>query len=123
MNQNVELANWIATVATAMSATVMIVLGVPLIQGSVKPNRIYGFRTSKTLANESIWYAANRVMGRHLLLAGWVVLIASIGLMVIDRQFAKLPVATIDAVVILSALAITVVGSYCTLAKMTPENR
>ena len=63
MGPNVELANWIGTAATCLTATLMMIFSVPMIQGNVKPNRIYGFRTAKTLADPKVWYPANRVMG------------------------------------------------------------
>ena len=34
-------------------------LSIPLIRRRVKPNRLYGFRTPKTMSSEQIWYEAN----------------------------------------------------------------
>jgi uncharacterized membrane protein len=45
-------------------------LSVPLIQGKVKPNHRYGFRVTKTISNDKIWYATNRYAGRRLLATG-----------------------------------------------------
>lgn len=42
-------------------------LALPMAFGKVPPNRIYGFRTSKTLSSPNIWYQANRVAGRWLM--------------------------------------------------------
>lgn len=44
--------------------------------GRVPPNNWYGFRTRRTLSNEHLWYAANRVAGRDLFVAGLAVVIA-----------------------------------------------
>ena len=54
----------------------LIVLAVPLILGIVPRNRIYGVRTRGTLASDDVWYAANRIGGMVLLLAGlvWIAL-------------------------------------------------
>jgi uncharacterized membrane protein len=56
------------TIAIAVSiffaAALLIGLSIPLVQGKVPPNSAYGFRTSKTLADPSIWYEANRFAGR-----------------------------------------------------------
>ena len=43
----------------------------PMILGKVGPNRIYGFRTRKTLSDPSIWYPANRA-------AGWFTLASAV---------------------------------------------
>lgn len=45
-------------------------LSIPLIRRRVKPNRLYGFRTSRTLSDERIWYEANAYAGRALLAVG-----------------------------------------------------
>jgi uncharacterized membrane protein len=45
-------------------------ISIPLILEKVPPNSWYGFRVTKTLSNERIWYAANRVAGFDLMLAG-----------------------------------------------------
>lgn len=49
---------------------VLIVLSVPLILRWVPRNRFYGLRIPATCANESVWYDANAVSGRHMLLLG-----------------------------------------------------
>jgi uncharacterized membrane protein len=45
---------------------VFIGLGVPLFLGRVPPNSCYGCRTTRSLSDEKIWYAINRVTGRNL---------------------------------------------------------
>ena len=44
----------------------------PLVLGMVPPNRVYGVRTRRTLADAGRWYAVNRV-------GGWCLLAASLG--------------------------------------------
>lgn len=48
----------------------LIALGVPLLKHRVAPNRFYGIRTAKTLADPRAWYAANRVAGFCQIVAG-----------------------------------------------------
>jgi uncharacterized membrane protein len=60
--------------ANAAAAIVLIAASIPLILEKVGPNRYYGFRTPKTLSSPEIWYAANRIAGRDLVIAGLVVL-------------------------------------------------
>ena len=45
-------------------------VSVPLILNVVPPNRIYGFRTPRTLASREVWFRANRF-------AGWALFVAS----------------------------------------------
>src|SRR4051812_47937610 len=59
------LVNLLLIVAHASLAAVC----VPLIRRRVPPNAAYGFRTPKTLSNDRVWYEANAVSGRYLLLA------------------------------------------------------
>ena len=50
---------------------IIIILTIPLIFEKIGPNHIYGFRTSKTLSDEKIWYNVNKF-------GGWAMLIASV---------------------------------------------
>lgn len=49
------------------SSLLICVLAVPLIQGRVQRNSWYGFRTRRTLASDAVWYPANRLVGKALL--------------------------------------------------------
>ncbi len=51
-------------------AILIALLAAPLILGLVPRNRVYGVRTRKTLAEDGIWYPANR-------LGGWLLLASS----------------------------------------------
>jgi uncharacterized membrane protein len=52
-------------------AILIFVMAIPLILGWMPRNRIYGIRTSETLANDAIWYRANQF-------GGWAFLVSSI---------------------------------------------
>ena len=56
----------------------ILILGLPMMGGSVKPNRIYGFRTHKTLSNETIWYSANKYAGKQMAIWGVVMAVVSL---------------------------------------------
>ena len=56
----------------------LIVAGYPLMIRRVPPNHWYGFRVPKTLRDPYVWYEANHVAGRDLLLAGLAVLLATL---------------------------------------------
>ena len=52
----------------------LVLAGVPLLRGWIPRNRWSGFRVPKTLSNDRIWYDANRVAGRDLMIAGAVLM-------------------------------------------------
>lgn len=54
----------ICVVALAMGG-----VGIPLWLRKVPPNRLYGFRTRRTLSDEAIWYRTNALLGRNLIVA------------------------------------------------------
>lgn len=56
--------------AAYMLPGLAIVFGVPMALGLVPPNRLYGYRTRKTLSSEAVWYRANRAAGWSLVLCG-----------------------------------------------------
>jgi uncharacterized membrane protein len=56
----------------------LVALGMPLWVAMVRPNRFYGLRTPATLADEAVWYAANRATGRDLVAAGTLALILAV---------------------------------------------
>jgi SdpI/YfhL protein family len=49
---------------------ILIVLSIPLVLRWVPPNRFYGFRTRATRQTTQLWYDANALNGRHLLVLG-----------------------------------------------------
>src|SRR5215203_1193013 len=49
---------------------VLLVLSIPLMLRWIPQNHIYGFRIAATLANKSVWYDANALLGRHSFLIG-----------------------------------------------------
>jgi uncharacterized membrane protein len=55
-----------------MVCAVIFILCIPLVLKLVPPNRLYGFRTRKTLSSPEIWYPANVFAGYALMLAAAV---------------------------------------------------
>lgn len=62
------------------ASAVVAAIGVPLALRLVPPNKLYGFRTGRTLADRELWFRANRFAGCALLIAaaasGFVYLVA-----------------------------------------------
>ena len=55
------------------------------MQRRIGPNRIYGVRTRKTLADEDVWYESNAYGGRLLFRTGLVQLVAVVALFFVPR--------------------------------------
>ena len=53
----------------AIPALLLFVVALPLVLGIVPPNRLYGFRTKKTLSDAEVWYRVNRFAGIAIMLA------------------------------------------------------
>ena len=65
-----------------LAGLVFVAIGVPLALERVPPNHWYGFRTAKTFSNQTIWYAANRVAGIDLIIAGVVIALGMLAMFV-----------------------------------------
>lgn len=70
----------------AAAGVVFIALGIPLFLGRVRPNWWYGCRTKKTLSDERVWYAVNRVTGRDLMAGGVALVVASLAVLIFGRR-------------------------------------
>jgi uncharacterized membrane protein len=76
-------------------------LGYPLARRRVRPNRWYGLRVPATFASERVWFEANAVAGRDLMLLGSAVGIAGL----------LLPLAGLrDSLVAVGCTAVLAVG-------------
>ena len=51
----------------------LVVLGWPMATRRVRPNRWYGLRVPATFADEQVWYDANAVAGRDMMVLGALV--------------------------------------------------
>ena len=60
------------------AGVVFILISIPPILEKVPPDPWYGFRVAKTLSDERIWYAANRMMGHGTLISGLVIVVGAI---------------------------------------------
>lgn len=69
--------SWLFLMNVAIGVLI-IVLGIPMMQEKIKPNRIYGFRTKKTLSDEKIWYAANKDAGKLMVKTGAIIGLVSL---------------------------------------------
>ncbi len=63
---------------TVLLPVVTILISIPLVLRIVPPNWFYGFRTRKTLSDTTIWYEANYLGGKNLIIASVIALIARV---------------------------------------------
>jgi uncharacterized membrane protein len=75
----------IAVLIFTLVGIVFIGLGVPLFLRRVPPNAWYGCRTTRTLADEKIWYAVNQVTGRDMIIIGLLMIASSLAVFVFGK--------------------------------------
>jgi hypothetical protein len=71
---------WFVPDSPAKGATLMILLGIPLVLGLVPKNWLYGMRTPRTLfSSDDVWYMQNRITGVAMVAIGlvWAVVLAT----------------------------------------------
>ena len=101
-----------------LAGIAFIAVSLPLILQVVPPNRWYGFRLKKTLSDETIWYAANRIAGYDLLIAGGVVLATAIITALLARSRPGFAVEGINLGVFWVSLSVAVGHSFWALSRM-----
>lgn len=106
------------TLGFAAVGLLFIGLGLPLIFNRVPPNRWYGFRTSKTLSATKYWYAANRVAGKNLLLAGVIQTISAFLILIFGQTLEIDKIRFLLFSVMISTLVGALVNDFRELNKM-----
>ena len=97
---------------------VLVVVGAPLLRGWIPRNRLAGFRTPKTLSNDRVWYEANRVAGRDMLIAGLVVMATAVVSALLAQQIPGLTLEKINKLVCIGALLIATLHSFIALRRI-----
>ena len=78
---------WIPGVAMIVGGLVFIAVGVPLVLGRIGRNRIYGYRSPRTLRDDRIWYPVNAMSGLWLIWGGLLSLVIGVLLVLLrDRE-------------------------------------
>jgi uncharacterized membrane protein len=95
-----------------------IALGVPLMRRRVPRNRWYGFRIPKTLASDSVWYPANAIAGRDMVVAGSAVAACALATMFLMGVFAPEVLAVVNLIVFVSAMIWSTVHSFGAIKKL-----
>ena len=95
---------------------ILILLGLPLYFRRVPPNRFYGFRTARTLAEPAVWYPVNRVTGGWLILTG--ALTAGIATAVVRLGLNLPAAAATNCAVVVTGMLLMLVHSIRTLGRV-----
>jgi uncharacterized membrane protein len=82
---------------------VLVIFSIPLIFRWVPRNRFFGFRIPATLRDDSVWYDANALSGRHFLLLGLLLVTLEFVLPLSVRIPILRSVATVGVVAIIVA--------------------
>jgi len=71
----------------AIPALILFIVGVPLAIGVIPRNRLYGFRTKRTLADDAVWFRVNRVAGIAIMIASAIYGLVAMARPYDDRDF------------------------------------
>ena len=103
--------NTFAALIFSMVGVLYIGLGIPLLLGRVPPNSFYGCRTKKTLSDEKLWYAVNRVTGRDLIIGGVAVVVTALGIYLFGHALDPNRATIILLAVLVSSVVVMVINS------------
>jgi uncharacterized membrane protein len=114
-----EIRSEIIALLYGLTGLLFVGIGIPLALQKVRPNPWYGFRTSKTLSDPHIWYAANQVTGIDLILAGAALTVGVLGLYVLRQTLLpSLPIAKWAFVLFVLSLTAAVGHSFWYLSRI-----
>jgi uncharacterized membrane protein len=100
-----------AALLFSITGMVYIGIGIPLLLGRVPPNSWYGARTMKTLSNDTIWYAVNRVTGRDLVIGGVAVIVACVAIIFFGQSLHPNSVALLLLTILVLSTVMMVIDS------------
>ena len=99
-----------------LSGVFLAVLGIPMALGRVRPNSLYGFRTTATIEDPDLWYPANRYAGQRMIEAGVVLALASAALAFLGLSVDGYAIAC--TAFLLAAMAIVLIRSFRFLRRL-----
>ncbi len=106
------------TLQLLITSSVLALVALPLIFKWVPPNRIYGFRTARTLADTGIWYRANQFCGWAILLAS-AVSIVLLAALPFPWTSSTLNEGLAPVLVLVVPILVAVTSSYFYLGRVT----
>jgi len=94
-------------------------ISLPLVVEKIKPNKWYGYRTKRTLSNPRIWYAANKVMGFDMLLAGLTIAFFASMVIGFGRSLPLIAAIGLNLAVMFVSIGCAVVHSFLSLRQLS----
>lgn len=104
----------------ALIGFIEIILGIPLLLEKIKPNRFYGFRTSKIMSNKDIWYKSNKYLGRNfiIIIIGIILIAVSLFLLISANGFSIQEITYIELFLTLIPINIVLIRGVAYLKKL-----
>lgn len=100
-----------------ITGLILALVSLPMMANKIKPNRLYGFRTRRTLENPEVWYKANEFAGKQLFVAGIFTSLVAIGFAFIPGlDLTAYSIASMAAIV--AALIIAIIRSMSYLKSL-----
>jgi len=100
------------------SGLLIVLLAIPMILRKLRPNRIYGFRTRKTLSSPDVWYPANRAAGFAMIVAGLSMIVVTGCLMLFWKDISLDTLGYVQLALWTLALGGMTVCSFMALRKL-----
>jgi len=85
---------------------ILIVLSIPLLLQKIPPNGVYGFRMSKTMSSDEMWYRANKLGAMYFIGAGLFGLV--VGMVAIFVWGDAYPKRVTNALAVLQSVSVAV---------------
>jgi hypothetical protein len=116
-----DIAMTLLLILFLVSGAILIGISIPLIQGRVGSNRLYGFRVRRTLEDPKVWYPVNAYAAWRLLGLGVAVMVVATALYFVpDIEVAVY--ACIVGGVAIAGVILGLVQSFRYLHQLTKEN-
>ena len=107
----IDVSDWtFPGILLVIAGVVLIAVGVPMVAGKIGRNRLYGYRTSRTLSDDRIWYPVNALSGIWLIWAGLLAFVVGLLLLIFRNRDGAAELVLIIGVPAL--IACLVIGIY-----------
>ncbi|MCK4902453.1 MAG: SdpI family protein [Thermoplasmatales archaeon] len=100
------------TLIFIIAGTLEIIQAIPLIQEKIKRNKLYGFRTPKTLSSDEIWYKANKYVGKDFVFSGIILVVGSLFLLLFKESISIEEIVWIELILVFLPLAILLIKGF-----------
>jgi uncharacterized membrane protein len=85
-------------------------ISIPMVRRRVPPNGMYGLRVPATFADEWVWYEANALSGRDMIVVGVLLVIVGLALPFVPGVSASAQVLVAVGVMCVGTVVVAIVG-------------